>query len=137
MKIKYRVWNTLKCRFNYTSYVPFISPSGNIFDIEFNSDGCVNIKEIDDKIYIIQQYTGINDINNKEIYVGDIVKIKGYDDWDDIDGFDIIYMIDWCPIHTGFRGFTKKSKDVKYAGSGLPTPIEIIGNIFENEYLVK
>lgn len=54
--IKFRAWSDRVCQFNY-----------------------YKLEEIGVGIYegsIIQQYTGINDINQKDIYEGDIVKYK-------------------------------------------------------------
>ena len=102
--------------------------SQNCFDGEFGSQNV-----------ILQQFTGLKDINNKEIYEGDIVTTRHYDDWHDTTGFDVIQQVKWCDIHVGWRGFTKRmlSDGKKHAGNGLPSPITVIGNIFENPELLK
>jgi uncharacterized phage protein (TIGR01671 family) len=86
---------------------------------------------------IYQLSTGLLDKDNKEIYDGDIVKVIMFEDWNDDTGHNVIYMVKWCSKHIGFRGFNKKMIDSGYSGVGLPKPIEIIGNIFENPELLK
>jgi len=86
----------------------------------------------------IMQFTGMFDKNNKPIYEGDIVKQKEYEDWDDNVGYDVIFLVKWCNIHCGFRGFTKGMIEENYSGRGfLEFYSEVIGNVFENKELLK
>ena len=145
-EIKFRVWNkTAKCFVSDYENTPtenrlkfFISCDGKLGKIIYGlEEGSSEDNIVDKNNYIIQQYTGMLDVHNKEIYEGDIVKVKVYGDWDDEEQYDVIYEIKWCNAHVGFRGFTKDMTKYNYAGSGLPRPIEIIGNMMENEDLLK
>lgn len=77
----------------------------------------------------VMQYTGIKDINNKEIYEGDIVEIYPMDLFE----------------NTVFKGEVKFSdgswivdneKDCKYLFTETDEN-KVIGNIYENEELLK
>lgn len=124
-EIKLRVWDGK----NDKMILPSNSTYGGWMSNYFNG--------LKDKDWTYQQFTGLKDKNGQEIYEGDVVKIRGYDDWDDTVGFDVIYQVKWCNKHVGWRGFTQGMIAKNYAGSGLPEPIEIIGNVFENPELLK
>ena len=108
-----------------------IYPCGNgdnsadsVFDIINNQDN-----------YIIQQYTGLKDKNNKEIYEGDIIKFPP--DW------FYIHSIIGEIINDGTTFYFISNKN--YCNSKIKWDVqedgykktEIIGNILENPHLLN
>jgi len=94
--------------------------------------------ELDNDNYIIQQFTGVLDKNNKEIYEGDIVKTTG----PQLDVHAVEYTkgeITWvresfCLCQSGIGG-----NEMSYYVhcDCCPCGLEIIGNIFENLELLQ
>jgi hypothetical protein len=91
----------------------------------------------DKKRYVVQQYTGLTDINNNPIYQGDIVK---YIPSDFASGGNTrVGAVIFCNY---FNGWAVKDA-TNYSVYNLNVPfmglnrIEVIGNIFENPELLK
>lgn len=127
--IEFRVWDT-------TVNPPIMRYHGD--GLSCRGDIVVPIYEnTGDNIIVVMQYTGLQDIQGKKIYEGDIVICRFQMDWDDEREYEVIYLVKWCVVHTGFRGFTKEMVEKGYSGQGMPTPIKIIGNLFENPELLK
>lgn len=85
-------------------------------------------------LYILMQYTGLEDENEVEIFEGDIVKeTKVYDYSDDVDVN--IYQIIWNENITGFTAEGKNgSNTIHQNNMGV---CEVIGNIYENPELLE
>jgi uncharacterized phage protein (TIGR01671 family) len=112
----------------------------------------VDVKEysytdlFEDEKYIIQQFTGEYDKNNNPIYEGDIVKCERPEIWlqQDFDerdagiityfnaGFHIIEKYTGKPIKGSVRLMYYRSLVDPYR-----LECEVIGNIFENEEILK
>lgn len=118
-EIKFRVWSFNEKIFHY-------------FDVREGFSGYYGA------LSTPQQFTGLKDKNAHEIYEGDIVTTHHFDNWHDNEGFDVVQVVKWCNYHVGWRGFTPKMlNNPKIAGNGLPTPITVVGNIFENKDIIE
>ena len=119
-KYKFRVWDKMRLQFIY--------PEDNnqqhfIIDLNGQFHNLQNGSGADD--YIVQQYTGLTDKNDKEIYEGDIIHLKFNDEsanlvvkWDKYMGLE---------YHNG--GWTSMVH--------VDTHGEVIGNIFEHKHLLE
>jgi uncharacterized phage protein (TIGR01671 family) len=128
MEIKFRAWDkkfnkmefdAQNCRGEYECYWCF-------GDYLKNTDQ-----------FILMQFTGLKDCNGKEIYDGDILKIKDgrvlgkvYYDVD-----ETCYYIDGKEDCDFLSEWVRLPKMLEAIGN-IP-PVEIIGNIYENAELLK
>jgi uncharacterized phage protein (TIGR01671 family) len=126
---KFRVWDKLKKEFNeeYHYKNEFIS-----IGLGFHSDVCVSKDDL-----ILQQYTGLNDNNGKEIYEGDILDrvgngsfIKIVVSWDEPNCRFIYKSV--CNLHGGGSPLTNNSINISDW-----TYWVVCGNIFENPELLE
>jgi uncharacterized phage protein (TIGR01671 family) len=120
-RFKFRVWDKLAKRMIYphndNQQHFIIDLNGRFHNLQNGSGG-------DD--YVIQQYTGLMDSNEKEIYEGDIIEMT----------YDHI-------IERGFVVWENNSYILKTIGEDSYAPLvifpkdKVIGNIFENKELLK
>ena len=127
-KIKFRAWD----HFNKVFAASYDKINGSEISITF--DGALIISgrdgyyDLEFKRYTIQQFTGLEDRNGKEIYEGDILQVLGAGKcpvvWDryffDLDNYDQ-YSMD-----NQFSAFYNLE----------PQEMTVIGNIFENPDLI-
>lgn len=104
--IKFRVWSDRICRFDY-----------------------YKLEEIRVGIYegsYIQQYTGLNDINQKEIFEGDIIKYKYKEHLSDLISYEAS-----GEVYFQNGSFRVNGRDLSKIFNSI-----IIGNIFESPELL-
>ena len=121
--LKFRVWsleqNTYRYKFPYNSLGQFyVSESGKIF----SDFGNTVAPEVEQKNFIVEQYTGLKDKNGKSIYAGDIVA-NGT-----LTGVVEYKVDDFCAWTVG----ATTNGIVLLSGSWT-----VIGNIHENPELLK
>jgi len=126
----------IKFRFYHKGLNKFIDFEPKWYEgkISYNSD-----------VIQCQQFTGLKDKNDKEIYEGDILNEIHYEDWGDESGFSYLGVVrhktySSCDAGHQFSGFVtypnlNENKD--YAGNQIREDCEIVGNIFENPELLK
>lgn len=126
--LKFRVWsleqNTYRYKFPYNSLGQFyVSESGKIF----SDFGNTVAPEVEQKNFIVEQYTGLKDKNGKEVYENDIVSehngdIKGKV----VQSITGEWQIAWIGIFGGYSCL--------YDHTSL---CEVIGNVHKNPELLK
>jgi len=136
-ELKFRVWNIKDNGWDDPTILEVWDCKGVLEPFQYIKSGELNPLYIPKENYIIQQYTGLKDKNGNEIYEGDIVREKHYEDWSDTDGYNYIGVVYWSPLSCGFRTLLKP--DVNCSGNIFTknNTIEIIGNIFENSEMIK
>ena len=128
-RFKFRVWDKLAERMIYphndNQQHFIIDLNGRFHNLQNGSGG-------DD--YVIQQYTGLNDINDDPIYEGDILK-NHYDVGNNIIG-QVLYESD----HGGYIfQWKRKGRGQDYKNLNCDVAFEsvIVGNIFEHSELLN
>jgi len=126
-QLKFRVWDFFKKRW-VKSWVDHCSQSIAFLPEESN-DGKHNVEffdTFDGSEFILQQYTGLKDKNDKDIYEGDIVKATS-DQYENENFVGKVIFDGGC-----FLIWIHKN-DIRGVWSG--DDIEVIGNIFENIFI--
>jgi len=139
-EIKFRAWDKNRKKMFYSA--PEVDPKncGNLIYCDMENlcigldgtlylvDECGNYGYPASEEYEVNQFTGLHDKNGKEIYEGDIAKMK-YSNTEDI-------ISDIKFIDGGFYLFNYYNGDRFALGFNI-TQIEVIGNIYENPELLK
>lgn len=159
--IKFRVWDNkykswMQCGFSFNGVGDFISRGGRGFAFQTILDNETLTDKIHEEIpfngtnprWIVQQFTGAKDKNSKEIYEGDIVKVKrsfikpfinnNQIDYEHVESDEEVGYIIW-----GWNSYKwlVSYEHIRYDDfddfNGLDHRHEVIGNIFEKKELLK
>lgn len=122
MKLKFRAWDK---EFKEIYDVDMIRFFSGIIEVDNESDHQT------DKIskYEVMQFTGITDKNGKEIFEGDILKCFNGSQ----DKVGTVVQVFYDDTYTGYYPFNRDEVGFNTNSNS----IEVIGNIYENEILIK
>jgi len=126
-EIKFRAWDKTRKQMYVGDELDSIYHNGIIMIVTDNNDWIVMPED-----YELMQYTGLKDKNGKEIYEGDIVRIKQYN-------YDSEWRLCTLTIVSPIT-FTSDCQffPTKLVNNRLWEPdTEVIGNIYENPELLE
>ena len=121
--MKYRLWCKDKNEWEKDSWV--ILPNGNLMWVEYgNLVGGVYMKN-----HVLVKSTEFKDIEEKEIYEGDIIRY-----WD---GVEERYKLAVIKFDKGSFIMTNDRINWNIGATNKDDKIKIVGNIYENKDLIK
>ena len=129
-ELKFRVWDLEEIRFiEWFNPNPMIScGTGQILCYErmATGDTLTNHRYINKRL-VVQQYIGLLDKKDKEIYEGDIVQFNN----------DFISEIIWCEEDAAFQVKRIDKPGGAFLNQNYILNFQIVGNIFETPELLK
>ena len=132
-EFKFRLWSIEEKQFISPNILEVFDESGDLTPFKYIKTGKLNPLYMPVENYIIQQYTGLTDKNNKPIYEGDIVKFsRSFEKERQIKELKSFVRFDEGKFGFDLIGFNGMFYDLSYECS-----IEVIGNIFENPELLN
>ncbi|GAP02027.1 hypothetical protein FFRU_260090 [Fructobacillus fructosus] len=126
-EIKFREWDAQRGTISYGEREDFDDMIGFRFEHTENVDGDLS------KERVLEQYTGLRDKNDREIYEGDIVKLHVVI----LSPDDKIGYIEYRPEFGYCINFGKSIARQEYWAANDKHTIEVIGNIHENPELLE
>lgn len=134
-EMKFRVWSKRIKRMWYPKFALFEGGCIYSYNEDYELlDDAMNGRDTLDEDDIVMQYIGLNDKNGKEIYDGDIIKMKIYyhnSGETKIHRYKVIWKDIWCSWALSRLDGCQSNRlyfDETY---------EVIGNIYENPELLE
>ena len=131
--IKFRFWNKIARRFQPAGKYA-IDGEGKLVYYDYELGAYQDPEDFSNTIIVPQQYTGLKDKNDKEIYEGDIVHYV-FDGASHPKEAQDKYLT--CVYDPDFGLFCFDDADSSYYWAEIQGYVEMIGNIFENNKLLK
>lgn len=131
--IKFRAWDSrnnqmhhrLKIKFGLKGTMVLVGASDNEVDRWLT---------LPNNVVKLMQFTGLLDKNKKEVYEGDILRVKCLDKYH-TEIFEAV--IQWYQPECLYHLQEKTSHGYRYWGTQQTESIEIIGNIYESPELIS
>ena len=129
--IKFRVWDVKNKKFLPESYFAILGNGKLIVTLSGYYNDFTNTNQDD---YVIQQYTGLTDKNGNLIFEGDIVQYNQNSSYDNMD-----FIAKWSDDKLGFIFQSNSGEQLVNQTPHLNRfkHLEVVGNIFEHENLLK
>ena len=129
-RFKFRLWSIEEKKFICPNILEVWDDSGELTPFEYVKTGKLSPMYMPVENYIIQQYTGLNDKNGKEIYEGDIVQYNQNSSYDNMD-----FIAKWSDDKLGFIFQSNSGDELLNQTPHLNRfkHLEVVGNIFENK----
>jgi len=123
-QIKFRAWDKKTKEYFHISELWNSGTNPECFNFDGWTDNFGNNGRLKD--IVIEQFTGLTDVNGKDIYDGDIVRCKNEYQGTDYTGKVMFFNGGFCVWTGGFRNYVWEDM--------IP---EIIGNVHENPKLLE
>jgi uncharacterized phage protein (TIGR01671 family) len=121
-ELKFRVWHPEWKRFVYFSDLQMRHHNGD-YCLYAKEDNCKTVYHFWSSKPAVQQFTGIQDKNSKEIYEGDVIFAD-----------ETVYVV---AFDFGIFGLEGENKKITPLYQYNNKELVIIGNIYENPELIK
>ena len=143
--IKFRVWDKDAKKMHPVGNITF-DPELEVSVLNYNSDSFSVVPKYQPHL-VLMQYTGLKDMNGREIYESDILRINETMDNRRILNLSVIAKVVWDEAYGQWRchgEFDGSLSDYAIPDKDLDTPLTVmgneckaIGNIYENPELLE
>lgn len=140
MEIKFRAWHKKEKKWIGDNYLDYLCIGKDDVIVlvqyiptnhgDYKPKYCIQLNNNETDNLIIVQFTGLPEINNKQLYSKDIVR------WVDTEGTEYIKEINWNKI-LGCWNIGQISYQSLVKSGYFQTKLELIGNSIENPELLK
>ena len=125
-EIKFKLWDKVRKEWVSPNTNIVLKQDGKPYEVYSCFDGELEYEDVS-KLFDVVVSTGLKDKNGKEIYEGYILRI----------GNDLVEEVEWVEVGNWMG---EKQPMVGFISHGTiykNSPIEIIGNIYENKDLIE